>query len=224
MLEAYDHAHAVFATLTYDDAHLPKDGKLQKRDVQLFLKSLRSELACVGRVRYFIAGEYGSAGGRPHYHAILYGPEALRADGVIASHWGRGFVQVGDLTPASAAYVCKYVLKDSEGFRLMSKRPGLGLGRVLEQAAKFYHSAVGRRELVETGDVLGVLRTDGKKLPLGRYLKGKLRLAAGLDDVREPPLAARVRRYATRFNLETKAQRTQRAFTARARSRIRTTL
>ena len=40
-------------------------------DVQKFLKRLRK--AYRGKLRYFVAGEYGEQTARPHYHMILYG-------------------------------------------------------------------------------------------------------------------------------------------------------
>jgi len=39
MLETHDHEHNTFATLTYDDDHLPADGSLVPRDLR-FLSSV----------------------------------------------------------------------------------------------------------------------------------------------------------------------------------------
>lgn len=64
-----------FFTLTYKDACLPPDGELQYRDVQLFFKRFRKLMTKYGYspdVKYIVAGEYGHANGRPHYHVILY--------------------------------------------------------------------------------------------------------------------------------------------------------
>ena len=179
----------------------------------------------MGKVRYFVAAEYGSRTGRPHYHAMLYGPVQILDPELHRVHWGKGHVYVGDVTPASCAYVCKYVLKDAEGFRLMSKRPGIGCGRAVDKLGQFYRSALGSGELVRRGDVTSILRTGGKKLPIGRYLKGKVRLAAGLDSVLEPPLAQRVRRYASVVEgPESSTTRKGRADRARQRVKVRETL
>lgn len=72
MLEARQHKENCVVTLTYNDEHLPKDGELSKRDVQLFFKRLRKYLG-VKSVRYFYCGEYGDRYSRPHYHVILFG-------------------------------------------------------------------------------------------------------------------------------------------------------
>ena len=50
--EASCHTHNVFLTLTYDDEHLPSDGSVHKRDLQLFFKRLRKELKGA-KLRYF---------------------------------------------------------------------------------------------------------------------------------------------------------------------------
>ena len=88
MLEAKDHEHNCFITLTYNDDHLPDKREmindltgeisespfrtLQKRDFQLFMKRLRKQLEPL-KIRYFACGEYGSNTFRPHYHAIIFG-------------------------------------------------------------------------------------------------------------------------------------------------------
>lgn len=84
MLEAQYHESSYFVTLTYDDEHVPirytvdpATGEatpamsLVKRDFQLFMKRLRKQTG--QKIRFFMAGEYGSKTFRPHYHAILFG-------------------------------------------------------------------------------------------------------------------------------------------------------
>uniref|UniRef100_A0AAU8B635 Replication initiator protein n=1 Tax=Dulem virus 174 TaxID=3145651 RepID=A0AAU8B635_9VIRU len=87
MLELEYHDSAYFVTLTYDDDHVPISWyvddttgetcpamSLRKRDMQLWMKRLRK--ACGSqRIRFYLAGEYGSQTFRPHYHAILFGLE-----------------------------------------------------------------------------------------------------------------------------------------------------
>lgn len=85
LLELQYHDSAFFATLTYDEEHVPKhyyvrndDGELgtslslEKRDFQLFMKRLRKHFPD-DNIRYYACGEYGSSTFRPHYHAIIYG-------------------------------------------------------------------------------------------------------------------------------------------------------
>lgn len=70
--ELDNHYESVFVTLTYDDKHLPKNGSLQKKELQKFFKRLR-QWVWPYKIRYFACGEYGDEKERPHYHAIIYG-------------------------------------------------------------------------------------------------------------------------------------------------------
>ncbi len=113
-----------FATLTYSDEHLPHPPSLSKRDHQLFLKRLRRELA-PQRISFFLCGEYGEQGGRPHYHAILFGywpkdavawkknkaGDQLYTSAQLERVWGKGFTSFGAVTFESALYVAGYVTK-----------------------------------------------------------------------------------------------------------------
>ena len=137
MQELKKHDSACFATLTYDNEHLPEDNLLHKRDLQLFWKKLRKER----HVRYFCCGEYGDSFGRPHYHAIIYGVSPQETE-LIQKHWEHGFVKLGTVTEDSCNYVAKYMTKKLRGraleeklkedpsyqneFVLMSRRPGIG--------------------------------------------------------------------------------------------------
>lgn len=141
-LEGTRSPHNSFTTLTYDDEHLPYT--LQLRDLQLFLKSLRQ--AAPAPIRFFASGEYGSRTKRPHYHAILFGYNAVGADGqrMVQNAWKRGGVRTEALTPARISYCAGYTDKKAEDrflsvehcdpetgevwqppFITMSKKPGL---------------------------------------------------------------------------------------------------
>lgn len=149
--EAQLHEKSCFITLTYAPEHVPRDGSLNKRHFQLFIKRLRKTLK--GRkIRYFHCGEYGETLGRPHYHACIfnYDPEdkilfreshgtRLYLSESLTRIWGQGFVTVGDVTFESAAYVARYVTKKITGpkaeahyqgrepeYVTMSRRPGIG--------------------------------------------------------------------------------------------------
>lgn len=133
---------ACFVTLTYDEEHLTYSGDyatLVKEDVQKFLKRLRKEVA-PKKIRYYLCGEYGERGARPHYHLILFGLSKDYAERVVPSVWLFGFVHVGGVTWDSASYVARYCTKLLTGpkkewyhernilpeFSLMSRRPGIG--------------------------------------------------------------------------------------------------
>ena len=91
MHELKDWDSACFLTLTYDEEHLPKDGSLDKQDLQKFFKRLRFNLG--GRkIKYFACGEYGEQYGRPHYHIIVFGLNGQTELDIIQKSWLFGFV------------------------------------------------------------------------------------------------------------------------------------
>lgn len=143
---------ALFLTLTYNDEHLPcVDGvpSLQRRDLQLFLKSLRKYLDGK-RISYFGCGEYGSHTHRPHYHLVIFGlslddleiwsrsakGSVLFRSPTVEKFWSRGFSSVGACNSQSIDYVTRYSLKKTlqdfgsfpvSPFTACSKRPAIAL-------------------------------------------------------------------------------------------------
>lgn len=118
--EAQQHDKSCMITLTYDQAHEPANRSLRYQDLQKFWKRLRKANY---KFKYFAVGEYGDKSQRPHYHACVYG-EAFDQGRILTREeplhwthpelqfiWGMGQVDVTALTPASAAYVCSYVMK-----------------------------------------------------------------------------------------------------------------
>lgn len=133
-------ATATFSiTLTYGpDAHGNKKhartAVLTYSDVQKYLKRLRN---AGYKVRYLIAGEYGSLRGRAHWHGILF------FHGAVPPHvldknfndtdgfWEHGYQFWQKPTYHAVKYVCKYIQKDqgdeaAQGKFTMSKMPALG--------------------------------------------------------------------------------------------------
>lgn len=207
MLEAKLWESSAFLTLTYDDGHVPPDGSLDPRHVQLFLKRLRNEYND-RKIRYYAVGEYGDISERPHYHLALFNfpacPGHIR--GVnnnscdvcdrLARCWGMGHILLGELNEKTAAYIGGYVLKKwtrpdesrldgrHPEFARMSLKPGIGAGAMHEVASVLmtYH--------LEAESVPMALRHGKKQLPLGRYLRRQLRILVGLSpDASEAELA-----------------------------------
>lgn len=149
--------HSWFVTLTYNAENLPRTAAglptLLPSDFQRFMKRLRFEHA-PRKIRFFQAGEYGELG-RPHHHAILFNLplEDLRPlhgsgsgsplfrSAALERVWPLGFVSVGQVSVASAAYAARYTLKKVGGesapahyqgrvpeYVTMSRRPGIGAG------------------------------------------------------------------------------------------------
>lgn len=147
LLELESSGHAVFVTLTYDNEHLPivyreiydDEGNCKRipyqtlsvRDTQLFWKRLRKHFRNK-KIRYFLAGEYGSRTHRPHYHAMIFGLDLndfkeLRVVGYnkagqplfttpdIADFWQNGIISVAPATWHTCAYTSRYCLKKAFG-------------------------------------------------------------------------------------------------------------
>jgi len=143
MHEAKFHENACFLSLTYKDDLLPINGSLNKTHLRTFFKDLRARCSYYGKekIKYFAVGEYADPKvgsddtiGRPHYHAILYGPygvfnddperteeEPSRSGGRQFSHadisacWPYGLHRFSEVTFESAAYVARYCLKKISG-------------------------------------------------------------------------------------------------------------
>lgn len=64
----------------------------------------------------------------------------------------------------------------------MSLRPGIGAGAMLALADAL-NTPTGAASVALHGDVPTQLRHEGKSLPLGRYLRRKVREEMGFDDV-----------------------------------------
>lgn len=122
------HERSSFVTLTFADEYLPEDYSVNVRDLQLFMKRLRKALGH-SRVRFFACGEYGDAGGRPHYHLLLFGydfpdrtlwrrtgsGELTYRSAFLESVWPFGHCEIGAVTAESINYVARYILKKVNG-------------------------------------------------------------------------------------------------------------
>lgn len=144
------HKDNTFITLTYDDQHYKPS--LEYEDFRLFLRRLRHEC---GPTRFFMAGEYGTANLRPHFHALLFGRsfgdllpigKNLWRSPTLERLWTHGYSSVGEVNYDTARYVAGYVCKKLRGnvtpvaidhttgeyvqvkpeFGRMSLKPGIG--------------------------------------------------------------------------------------------------
>jgi hypothetical protein len=165
-----------FITLTYASEHLPENNVLCLEDLQKFKKRLRKKYSghqeVPGKepvngkhaIRTYECGEMGDQFGRAHYHMcvmnfkpydLLHTGTNKHGDKLYSSKsmeklWGKGRVQIGELTVSSAAYVARYIVKKVNGvnkgqhyakvnqetgelyqeppeFATMSRRPGIGV-------------------------------------------------------------------------------------------------
>jgi hypothetical protein len=215
-LEARDYPkeEVWFITLTYDDDHVPgmivKTGEIMRKvqytwkpgekrpssvqillyeDIQKFLKRLRK--AYKGKLRYFVAGEYGEQTARPHYHMILYGWKPtdlenlykIQHNGYYTSEWlkglwGMGQIQIAQAVPETYRYVAGYVTKkmyeidgkkanvyyelgQTKPFACMSLKPGLGDKYYQEHKAEIWRQGY-------------IQCTNGKRAQIPRYYEKQM--------------------------------------------------
>ena len=126
---------ALFETLTYNNAHLPKLVIADEtfpcfnvRDIQLYLKRVRKKISLVYphlniKFKYFLAMEYGGLTHRPHYHVIFFVSSPLIRPfdfkAIVEELWhNNGFTMSGKYNngfvngSGGLSYCSKYVCKD----------------------------------------------------------------------------------------------------------------
>ena len=194
--EIEGHEDNCFITLTYNNESIPMtDGQndargiqddsrfiptLRIKDYQDWLKRFRKQIKIhYGKdIRYFIVGEYGTKGKRPHYHAVIFGwkPDDLVEHKYCGKYWTYrskfvektwkfGFIEIGvDVNAGVAKYCAQYVTKKFNKedrpnelafpeFVRASKMEG-GLGACFVR--KFHH------QIAEQGYILTLNRQTGK--------------------------------------------------------------
>lgn len=203
MLEQLCHGDSSFITLTYSPEKVPANGSLVPKDLQDWLKRYRKACAPV-RLRFYAVGEYGDQSQRPHYHIACFGipgcsygktrnlPDpstCCPGCNLVSTTWGKGRVFLGELTRTSAQYIAGYVVKKMTSkhderllgrlpeFSRSSNRPGIGAPAVETIISSLYQFNL---DITQT-DVPSALRHGKKILPLGRYMRRKLRIALGRD-------------------------------------------
>lgn len=228
MLEALAHEHSCFVTLTYGEETCPVD--LVPSDLAQFLRKLRKMVA-PRRVRYFAAGEYGAKNERPHFHLALFGI-SFQERALIEKAWGHGFVHTGFLSAKSASYVAKYITKRWIGdsgrdprhgdrvaeFARMSLRPGIG-AEGLEATVAALLSRGASAGVAAAGDVPGHVRLEGRRFPLGRYLRRRLRSDVGWAP-EAPPEVQRAVRFKRSVEDTSKVQRQRKQSALSAERRV----
>lgn len=157
-----------FITLTYSDEHLPVRGSdprgvLLKSDLQKFHKRARR---AGSEYRYYACGEYGDKGGRPHYHAILFGWNPSPRE--LEVLWSMGRVDVATAEVASVRYVAGYV----------SKKLGLSDYDLSNRPPPFQCASNGIGLAWASSNMIenlydGALTYRGKSLPIPRYYVNK---------------------------------------------------
>jgi len=170
---------AYFVTLTYDTRYVPitENGfmTLSKSDVQKYFKRLR-KLVPQSKIKYYLAGEYGSQTKRPHYHAIIFNvpDRQMFFDAWSLEGSPLGGVHVGQVSSDSIAYTLKYIDKNTfrvqhsrddrlPEFSLMSK--GLGSSYLSDEVKRYHKAHI---------DKLYVTKLSGHKVSMPRYYRNKI--------------------------------------------------
>jgi hypothetical protein len=147
---------------------------LNREHVKKFHRALRQRLD-LDRFKYYTIGEYGSQGGRPHYHSIMFNlPDKIIKNSQLVAEdfWRRGQVDIGTVTIASIKYVTGYFYKSFRAvkeskipspFAIMSKR--IGECYVNNENIVDHH----KRNLDPTVRMPG-----GYKIPMPRYYRDKI--------------------------------------------------
>lgn len=133
LIESQHRKFTYFGLLTYAEV----GRSLEKRDIQLFLKRLRSYGYTFS---YLIAGEHGEKRDRPHWHCLFFADSAI-GYGHIAQAWRGGYAREGQnisgwirFEPIRSArsirytvkYIYKYAGSDPRFVLMVSKNPAIG--------------------------------------------------------------------------------------------------
>lgn len=107
--------------------HIHIDCGLHHDHFQKFMKRYRKRIA-PNKIKFYMCGEYGEEGGRPHYHAIIFGHDFSDKklhyvrDGKnyykskeLDELWQYGNCTIADCTVQSAGYVARYIMKKCIG-------------------------------------------------------------------------------------------------------------
>jgi len=163
-------------TLTYAQDAGVSAVTLVYKDVQDFLKRLRKRY----KVRYIVAGEYGTKKGRAHWHIILFFkgkyPDVKEDVRVNWEFWKHGYSYFQKPDWKGFQYVLKYVLKDqtadsADTHLAMSKKPPLGFEFFEELAKTHVEQAVIPRSFKYK--VGGVRKDNGQEKTF--FMQGKTR-------------------------------------------------
>lgn len=210
MLETLKHPQSSFVTLTYAPEKVPPMGTLNPAHTRDWLKRLRHAYSIryylVGEYGdqtqrpHYHAALFGIGcldAANCSYARKFKRPERLCSTcKTIQDTWNMGFTDVGTLTKESSAYICGYVTKKMTNpkndqvkeflqgrhpeFARMSLKPGIG-ATAMDEVAQTLETDFGRELLEREKDVPQILAHGRRKLPLGRYLRGKLREKMGME-------------------------------------------
>jgi hypothetical protein len=168
---------ATFNCLTYDDNHLPPLGSLRKKDFQLFIKRLRSNIKYKNPLRnfkYIACGEYGGQFGRAHYHFIIIGLTDIETKKYANQCWDKGLIDIQTLGTGGLRYVLKYCSKQIKGKIAEELYTNQGLEKpfLLRSIKMGYEWLNNNAEQITNNNFTYI--KNGKYVPIPKYYKNIL--------------------------------------------------
>lgn len=119
---------SAFISFTYDDNHLPFNGKyspfptLKKDDFHRYIDNISHKIkkipvfeGCTQDFKFFGCGEYGGLFARPHYHALFFGLDFHDYKKFFYKTWKNGYIKSLPILAGGVRYVCDYVSKQKTG-------------------------------------------------------------------------------------------------------------
>lgn len=206
--KAYPEEQCWFITCTYSDEYLPThtyvrvdtgekcEGiSLSVEDEQKFMKRLRNHFPN-SKIKYVVAGEYGSKTLRPHYHFIMFGLPLDQTQFKTAHQnelgqrtwkseelekiWGMGYCEIGRVDWRSCAYVARYTLK-----KAFKKDKWWYLSQGMQPEFIAWSNGIGKnfiQEKIESKEELEQWYTRGK-VPISSHMGGLLKIPKSYDRI-----------------------------------------
>jgi len=204
LTEAAALGESSFITLTYENDPLrfhPETDtwtpSLEKSHVKNWQRCVRRKATPQGLPsRFFIAGEYGSKNGHPHYHVILFGIGPTWKNH-FEGCWTHGFQSWFLASAKSMAYVAKYCLKHArdpelerlramewgdvettrisqEPFRMFSRNPPIGAALATKVAASLSRPGLPQALLEAEKNLKGEFKVGTDTYPIARTIRNRL--------------------------------------------------
>lgn len=177
-----------FVTLTYNTEHIPITENtfmsLDPTHITKYLKRLRQD---VGKLRYYLCGEYGTKNKRPHYHLILFGNSNMTENDII-KNWSHpetknsyGDVYFGKVEAASIRYTVQYY--DKGEWRKAHARDDRNpeFSRMSQGIGKNFLTENQITHLLENPEKGFIYNKEGKKIAIPRYYRNRIYDYFGTD-------------------------------------------
>jgi len=162
LLEAASHDSSIFVTLTFRDTGTPEP--LRRSSLKLFTAALAS----FHPFRYFAAGEYGTKGGRAHFHIHIFSKKPFYTDH-IKRCWPFGDIHIGNTEPASLDYALGYLLKSRKEIRWPIEKRFPEFRAFSQGLGKFAIPHL----LIDGTEIPREFRVFGRHWPIPRYLRDR---------------------------------------------------